>query len=209
MVSDVDAGSTYLTSSSIGTAAPLDVGTSANNVVQLDSTAKLPAVDGSQLTNVSAGGGKVLQVLQTVKTDVTSTTSTSAADITGMSVSITPSATTSKILVNFDIQGSADQSSGQNYHVHLVRDSSNIFQGDADGSRVRCTVNGAESDGVGSSFHRSMMYLDSPSSTSAVTYKLQWQVQSGTLYLNREHQDADGAGSGRFVSQITVMEIGA
>ena len=55
MVSDVDAGSTYLTSSSIGTAAPLDVGTSANNVVQLDSTAKLPAVDGSQLTGISSG----------------------------------------------------------------------------------------------------------------------------------------------------------
>ena len=38
----------------LGTAAALDVGTSANNVVQLDGTAKLPAVDGSQLTNVSA-----------------------------------------------------------------------------------------------------------------------------------------------------------
>ena len=55
MISDLDAGTTYLTSSSIGTAAPLDVGTSANNVVQLDSTAKLPAVDGSQLTGISSG----------------------------------------------------------------------------------------------------------------------------------------------------------
>lgn len=55
MISDLDAGTTYLTSSSIGTAAPLDVGTSANNVVQLDSNnpPRLPAVDGSQLTGIS------------------------------------------------------------------------------------------------------------------------------------------------------------
>ena len=154
-------------------------------------------------------GGKVLQVVQTTKTDTTSTTSTSAADISGMSVAITPAATSSKILVNFDVQGSADQSSGQNYHIHLIRDSSSIFQGDAASSRTRCTVNGAESSGVGSSIHRSMMFLDSPSSTSEETYKLQWEVQSGTLYLNREHQDSDGAEAARFVSQITVMEIGA
>jgi len=55
MIGDLDAGSTYLSSSAIGTAAPLDVGTAANNVVQLDGTAKLPAVDGSQLTGISTG----------------------------------------------------------------------------------------------------------------------------------------------------------
>jgi len=198
MIGDLDAGSTYLS----GT-----IGTAANNVVQLDGTAKLPAVDGSQLTNVS--GGKVLQVLQTIKTDTTSTTGTSPSDITGMSVAITPSSASSKVLVNFDVQGSADQSTGQNYHIHLIRDASNIFQGDAASSRTQCTVNGAESDGNGSSFHRSMMYLDSPSSASSVTYKLQWEVQGGTLYLNREHGDADDANAARFVSQITVMEISA
>lgn len=161
------------------------------------------------LIKAAGGGGKVLQVVQTAKTDTASSTATSATDISGMSVSITPSATSSKVLVQFDFQGSADQSSGQNYHIHLIRDSTSIFQGDAAGSRDRCTVNGAESSGVGSSVHRSMMFLDSPESTSSLTYKLQWEVQSGTIYLNREHQDADGANSGRMVSQITVMEIGA
>ena len=158
---------------------------------------------------ISGGVGKVLQVVQTVKTDTTSTTSTSATDISGMSVAITPAATSSKVLVFFDFQGSADQSSGQNYHIHLLRASSAIFQGDAASSRTRCTVNGAESDGNGSSIHRSMMFLDSPSSTSEQTYKLQWEIQSGTFYMNREHQDSDDANAARFVSQITVMEIGA
>ena len=55
MIGDLDAGSTYATTASLGTAAPLDVGTAANNVVKLDGTAKLPAVDGSQLTGISAG----------------------------------------------------------------------------------------------------------------------------------------------------------
>lgn len=55
MIGDLDAGSTYVTTASLGTAAPLDVGTAANNVVQLDGTAKLPAVDGSALTGISGG----------------------------------------------------------------------------------------------------------------------------------------------------------
>ncbi len=53
MIGDLDAGSTYLSSGDVGTSAALDVGTAANNVVQLDGTAKLPAVDGSQLTGIS------------------------------------------------------------------------------------------------------------------------------------------------------------
>ena len=55
MIGDLDAGSTYATTASLGTAAPLDVGTAASNVVQLDGAAKLPAVDGSQLTGISTG----------------------------------------------------------------------------------------------------------------------------------------------------------
>jgi len=74
MVSDVDAGSTYATTSalaakadtsSLGTAAPLNVGTSASNVVQLDGSAKLPAVDGSALTGVG-GGTRTLLNTQTI-----------------------------------------------------------------------------------------------------------------------------------------------
>ena len=55
MIGDLDAGSTYATTASLGTSAPLNVGTSANNVVQLNGSAKLPAVDGSLLTGISSG----------------------------------------------------------------------------------------------------------------------------------------------------------
>ena len=115
MISDLDAGTTYLTSSDIGTAAPLDVGTSANNVVQLDSTAKLPAVDGSQLTNVSAG--KVLQhVHASVSSVLTGTTVMNADDTIPqntegnevITLAITPTSATSRLLITANIFHSAE-----------------------------------------------------------------------------------------------------
>jgi len=168
--------------------------------------------DGSGVpVDVALSAGKVLQVVQTVKTDTTSTTSTSATDISGMSVAITPAATSSKVLVQFDVQGAANPSSAQNWHIHLLRGSSAIFQGDAASSRTRCTLNGAGASGGtsgGGNWRGSMAFLDSPSSTSELTYKLQWEAQGDTLYLNREYSDGDDANAGRFVSHITVMEIG-
>ncbi len=97
MVSDVDAGSTYIT----GT-----LGTAANNVVQLDGTAKLPAVDGSALTNVSAG--KVLQVVNVTDGAYASGTTVMVDDDTipqntegneFMTLAITPTATNSKLKI--------------------------------------------------------------------------------------------------------------
>jgi hypothetical protein len=106
MVSDVDAGSTYLT----GT-----IGTAANNIVQLDSTAKLPAVDGSQLINVSAG--KVLQhVHASVSSVLTGTTVMNADDTIPqntegnevITLAITPTSATSRLLITANIFHSAE-----------------------------------------------------------------------------------------------------
>jgi len=89
MVSDVDAGSTYATTtalaakadtSSLGTAATLNVGTGANNIVQLNGSSQLPAVDGSQLTNV--GGGKIVSRYYAEYTTYSSTAADLPADDT-------------------------------------------------------------------------------------------------------------------------------
>ena len=153
--------------------------------------------------------GKVLQVVQTVKTDTTSTTAvtTSLVDITGMTVDITPSATTSKVLVFWSTQVGTVANSGVN--IRLVRDSATPLLGDAASSRIRVTTLASpahtEVMGVGNG-----VYLDSPSSTSSVTYKLQWSKNSaGTTYLNRSNVDTDSASYARSTSSITVMEIGA
>jgi len=152
-----------------------------------------------------AGGGKIGQVIQTVKTDHTSTTSTSYADISGMSVDITPSSATSKILVLANVN--TGQTLNYSSAVQLMRDTTAIFIGDASSSRTRGSAGGISPKARGSQ-QRNIQYLDSPSSTSALTYKLQWLVESGsTVYLNRDEGNADAVYSIMCASSITVMEV--
>jgi len=153
------------------------------------------------------GFGKILQVVTTEKTDTDSTTSTSFNDITGMSVAITPAATSSKILVFVNVH--AGWSTNYSASFSLVRDSTQIYLGDASSSRTRAYYGGQTKENR-QSFTAGAVYVDSPSTTSATTYKVQWLVESGaTLYINRDAGDADAAYSTRSASTITVMEIGA
>ena len=167
----------------------------------------LPAVSGANLTNLP-GGGKVLQVLQTVKTDTftTSTAMSSFADITGMSQTITPSATSSKILVTV-CGHCTNQTSNYQNSFRLVRDSTSIFIGDSRGSTTRSSSGGTISNGNMENF--SITFLDSPNTTSSVTYKLQGASESGgTLYFGGTYLSHSSAYQSSPAS-ITVMEIGA
>ena len=167
-------------------------------------TLTLPTNTGTILTTASSNLGKVLQVVQTTKNDTTSTTTTgSFVDITGMSVSITPSSASNKVLVMFSISTS-NSTADQNDCIQLVRDSTNIASGTG-ASTANCTLFMRENS-TASIQTGSMTFLDSPATTSAVTYKLQWRASSGgTLYLNRRGNDTN------FItfSTITVMEIAA
>ncbi len=152
------------------------------------------------------GAGAVLQVASTTKTDVFTTTSTSFTDITGLSVSITPSSTSSKILVMCNVNGSVSSASFQ-AGLRLVRDSTAIAIGDAASSRSRgfgqlTSANTWQMTFAGATF------LDSPSSVASVTYKIQALVQSGvTLNINQNSDNSDNVQTLRGVSSITVMEI--
>ena len=152
------------------------------------------------------GAGAIAQVLSTTKTDTTSVSQASSfADITGMSVSITPSATSSKILVICSANVSTN--TGYNLHLRLARDSTAICIGDAASSRSRASIGIRPADEY-ERLERSMNFLDSPSSTSAIAYKLQWrQVDNTTAYLNRTYNDADDEHRPRLASTITVMEV--
>ncbi len=154
-----------------------------------------------------SGSGKVLQVVSTVKTDTTSTTSTSFADISGMSVAITPAATSSKILVYVNVH--AGWTTNYSASFSLLRGTTQIYMGDASSSRTRAFYGGQTKENR-QSFTAGAVYLDSPSSTSEVTYKLQWLAESGaTVWLNRDAGNADNAYTTMSASSITVMEIGA
>jgi hypothetical protein len=150
-------------------------------------------------------GGKVLQVIQSVKTDTFTSTSTSFTDITGLSVSITPTSTSNKILVMVHLMGHGQ--SGANHGLfRLLRDSTVIYAGDTAGNRASCfgdsitaDVNGAEANVA--------IYLDSPSTTSSITYKIQGVTEAGTFYVNRTPNDGDTIARGRTASSILVQEI--
>ena len=163
-------------------------------------------------TFAAAGGGKILQVVQTSKTDTTSLTDTySFTDISGMSVSITPSATSSKILI-LSTLNIASGAAAYGANVRLVRDSTGIFIGDAASSRVQATFSTISVDN-NFAFPQTINFLDSPSTTSATTYKIQWNItyDNGTpiIYLNRSVTDGDAATNARTPSSIIAIEVGA
>ena len=158
-------------------------------------------------TGVSIPG----HVIQTVSSTLTSTatgTGTSIVD-TGLTATITPSSTSSKIYVNGFISIGS-----QAYLVYcwLVRGSTQILKGDAAGSRPVVTVTYGDYAGGNEIYNMQrtpFSYLDSPSTTSATTYKIQIrQYGTGAWYVNRTHSDRDNADyEPRGTSVITLMEI--
>ena len=185
------------TSGAITIAAPAVSGTN---------TLTLPAVTGTVLTDKTVG--TILQVVSTTLTTTFSSSTTGAyTDITGLSVSITPKFSSSKILVAFNGMFSGTVAvSG--YNIQIVRGSTPVGVGTSTGSRTASTASGyvAEANLPTCS---SGSVLDIPATTSATTYKIQYYLGAGTFYCNRGQADADSAGIPRSVSTITVMEVAA
>jgi len=166
-------------------------------------------IEGTVPSTVAPGAGKVLQVVSATKTDTfTSSTINTWLDVTGLSVSITPSSTANKILVMYTVANNGVQGvSGT--HIQVLRNSTAIGVGVASGSRISSGVAVTSTDGNWV-FTSAQTILDSPSTTSATTYKIQARVgasSSGTLYINRTPNDANIVYTGRFASTITVHEI--
>ena len=151
--------------------------------------------------------GKIGQVLSTTKTDTFTTTSSSFTDITGLSVNITPTSTSSKIFVSGTIFGSQDVNANRTF-LKLVRGSTGIMVGDTASNRPSATSTLASPHAdIGQAV--SVNFLDSPSSTSEQTYKMQVAVTAGTgsAFINRTENDTDESSMPRFASTITVMEV--
>jgi hypothetical protein len=150
--------------------------------------------------SIYGSGNTVIQVQSTNLVTAFTTTTNSFIDITGLTVSITPQSTTSKILVIASVAASADS----DIVLRLARGGSAIGTGS-----VGSTANGffqfnGTSPLLYSMLNASANYLDSPSSTSSLTYSVQAYVNSGhTGYINRRQNDTVYGGS----STITVMEI--
>lgn len=145
-------------------------------------------------STTQASAGVVLQVVQATTTTYTTASSTSYVDTT-LTASITPKFSTSKILIMVN-QAIGTSGSGNVGNIKLVRNSTDIQTW---GFGIFYT---GSSDLYG---YSSNNYLDSPATTSAVTYKTQFNRQGGTGTTRVQYSDANG----NQVSTITLMEIAA
>ncbi len=158
------------------------------------------------LPSGSAGG--IIQVRSTTITNAPTFTQSSYTDITGLSVSITPTRSDSKVLIMVNIHATSNSATQAYFRIFRTSDNTAVCVGDAAGSRVQATM--------GTNFYYqgnavlscSMNFLDSPATTSNFNYKVQCRNQGGGgIYINRAVTDSDAATAGRFASSITVMEV--
>ena len=176
-----------------------------------DRTLRLPGdADGTIATTANAG--KILQVIQAVKKNRQTINSTTLVDITGMSVSITPSSASNKVLVNYSL---VVFSNAVYYALRLLRDSdSTIFIGDENPSAT--SQNRASFGSYDSSYviadTIAQSFLDSPNTTSAITYKLQAYSPYSSAYtigINSGVALDNYTYMNNCVSTITAMEVAA
>jgi hypothetical protein len=147
--------------------------------------------------------GSVLQVASTTKTDSFSSSSTSLVDVTGLSVSITPTNATSKILVFGTIMTNTIVDSIITFQ--LVRGSTNISIGGSSVSFQGTIANYFQSNTSDALLPNAFHFLDSPATTSPTTYKVQMKVnQVRTFFVNNRTSNDSS-----YTSTITVMEIAA
>jgi hypothetical protein len=154
----------------------------------------IPAISGANLTGLTDGqmpAGSVLQVVQGVYSTTVTSTSNTYID-TGLTATITPSSTSSKILVMFDQQGVGKVTNNTSVSLRLMRGTTQI---QVPGEYSPYTASTVELRGTSVS----STFLDSPNTTSATTYK----VQLRSLSNNASALVNDPQGN----SNITLMEI--
>ena len=158
-------------------------------------------------TTLSTGAtGKILQVVHGHKSDrqTFSTSSGTFSDVTGMSATITPSSTSNKIIIMFNINTGGQ--SGQRITYRLQRNGNNIARGDADSSSQRGCFSSIVTSGNSQSEHQSYVFQDSPSSTSALTYKIQFESEGGTHIINNTRGNSGASNYHVGSSNILLME---
>jgi len=190
-----------------GTVTGISVGGLPDGTVDADTLASNAVTAGKLASGV---GGKILQVQSTTKTDHFSSTSSSLTEVTGLNVSITPSASTSKIYLNIDVSlGGATAYVGFN----IKRDSTLIAVTTAvDGNDTRHQGTFGQIVNQNSAMKNAgFNFLDTPNTTSAITYKI-FAISlynSQPLSINRTYHTTNAAYDQGGCSTITATEVAA
>jgi hypothetical protein len=190
----VDAKGDIIAATAADTVARLAVG--ANNTVLTADSAEATGMKWA----AAAGGGKVLQVVNATHGTTANSSSATFAD-TGLTATITPTSATSKILVFVSQAGCGKSAANANavLALKLLRASTDLIRFEDIGAYTGTTLENY----IGSC---STSYLDSPATTSATTYKTQFQNQAGaagTVSVQKSYISSPST------STITLMEIGA
>jgi hypothetical protein len=168
-------------------------------------------------TGISSSGN-IIQVAQSTKTNTFSTTSQTFVDITDLEVAITPSSTSSKIMLFYNVSCGTVTGHAMLKAVRTIGGtSSDVLVGDADGSnRIRANHKIYNSSTYATTYTTSSMVgqiLDTPNTTSPVIYKIQGAISpystAYTLVVNRTGNTSNLSWDARTCSQITVMEVAA
>lgn len=153
------------------------------------------------------GAFRILQVSQATKTDTQSQATTTFTDITGLSVTITPYSNTSKFLLVAQVNLGCNTNDAA--QLRFQGGNSGNFVGAVAGSRIQIA---SEIPGTNAQFMEpaTLIYLDSPATASAITYKVQVRSwTTNTVYVNRSYTDTDNANHARGASSLIVCEVSA
>ena len=176
------------------------------------STLSVDTITGqSAAAKIKMPAGHIIQTEQIVKTDTFTNNSQSAFVDIGLAVTITPHYSSSKILVKYSV-GTSIVNGAYGCYLRLVRGSTDIALGDARGNRLRASTLGLSNNSAGgyNVFYQTLEFLDSPSTTSATTYKIQargWNTSAGNFHINRTDVDTNSIDHATGISTITAMEI--
>jgi hypothetical protein len=158
----------------------------------------------------AGASGGIIQVVQTVKTDPYSRTSSSGnmAAITGLSATITPSSTSSKILILAML--TCGGSANQRWYIEAYRNGSQLTDviGDSDGANRRETTTVAAALSADTQVSTHYKYMDSPATTSAVTYQMYGGIEGNNIFtVNRSQGDTNSIAVQRTASTLILMEV--
>ncbi len=166
--------------------------------------------------NLLRGANRVLQLISTTKLDTfaASLGSATSADVTGLSATITPTSSSSKVFVTVNMNGVTDVSGSVRPYItaQLKRGATLIGGGTVAGARTSANMAGGYTALPDQTSSISFSFLDSPATTSATTYQVAvFNAFGGTfdLRVNRVGDDGNTAAVVRLSSTITVMEISA
>lgn len=177
----------------------------ANNIVTVPTGHKVVGID----TGSVRAPGSVIQVVQGILTSAfTCVANGTVTAITGLTATISPFSTSSRILVSVSLSHSVTQA-GTTYGATVRRNGvTNIQLGDSSGSKQQCNVplTWAGDGNQHNAFAWSV--VDSPATTSATTYGVYVNNDNtGTLFVNRTSTDQDNSTGKRSISTITLFEI--